>query len=130
MISLRDRYLENGYVVVRGALPEALLGAVVEELDRFKRQKRLYFTQSTHSWTWSRALTSQGFLIDSIQSPTKQWTCGRGLRRAVTEVICSQYISKMLTEISGFDYFVNWQNMLFDKSAGTADHADTWYLDT
>jgi phytanoyl-CoA hydroxylase len=129
-MSLRDRYLENGYVIVRGALPDALLASALEELERFKRQKRLYFTQSTHSWAWSKSLTSEGFLIDSIQSPTKQWTCGRGLRRSVTEIICSQYISKMLAEISGFEYFVNWQNMLFDKSAGTVDHSDTWYLDT
>jgi len=36
----------------------------------------------------------------------------------------------MLMRISGKPSFVSWQDMLFDRSVGTIDHQDSWYLDT
>ena len=36
----------------------------------------------------------------------------------------------MLKSLTGEDEFVMWQNMLFDKSTGTIDHLDSYYLDT
>ena len=46
------------------------------------------------------------------------------------EIISCNKISNVLQEILESNKFVNWQNMLFDRSTGTIDHADTWYLDT
>ena len=77
----------------------------------------------------SSKTTKEGYLIDSIQSPTKQRNCGK-LKLAAEDIISCQEISKILQQISESSNFINWQNMLFDKSTGTIDHADTWYLDT
>ncbi len=53
------------------------------------------------------------------------------MQNSVKKIIISDSISEKLSILTGgFDKFVVWQNMLFDKSTGTVDHADTWYLDT
>ena len=74
-------------------------------------------------------MTNQGFLIDSIQIPTKQWSCGNLSKEIIKLISCSE-ISKIIEVLSNFKYFINWQNMLFDKSTGTVEHCDNWYLDT
>ena len=33
-------------------------------------------------------------------------------------------------QISGVSHYISWQDMLFDRSVGTVDHQDSWYLDT
>ena len=88
-----------------------------------------YYTQSTHTWTKSNNLTVHGFFKRLNTILTKQWACGN-LSKSIKNLICSEEISNVLQELSEFKYFINWQNMLFDRSTGTVDHADTWYLDS
>jgi phytanoyl-CoA hydroxylase len=74
-------------------------------------------------------LTSNGFLAESIQHPSRLIFSGE-LQKSVRALISVGSISDALNEITGFDSFIRWQDMLFDKSTGTVDHADNWYLDT
>ena len=55
---------------------------------------------------------------------------GIGLSKAGREILQSKEILDALRKISNYKDFCMWQNMFFDKSTGTIDHIDTWYLDT
>ena len=123
-------YDDNGYVISKSLIQKELIDKVLSDLEKCKRGSRRYFTQSTHSWVRFSNLTEEGFLKESIQTPTKQISAGP-LRKSVENLIISKSLSEKLSLLSGgFDKFIIWQNMLFDKSTGTVDHADTWYLDT
>ena len=128
-MQIRHKFNEEGFIVMRNLIKEEYIFNVLESLEAFKKGNTYYYTQSNHSWVKSNQITKDGYLIDSIQSPTKQKNCG-GLKFAIEEIISCTAISEILKEINGNKKFINWQNMLFDKSTGTLDHADTWYLDT
>ncbi len=128
-MNIKQKFEEEGFVLIRNLIKEEHILNVLNSLEKFKKENKYYYTQSNHSWVRSSKITKEGFLIDSIQSPTKQKNCGE-LKFAIEDTISSKEISKILKEINGNDIFINWQNMLFDRSTGTVDHADTWYLDT
>ena len=128
--SFKKFYDENGYVIAKSLIKKELIDKVLNDLEYCKHGSRRYFTQSTHSWVRFSNLTDEGFLAESMQTPTKQISAGP-LRKSVKNLLVSESLSEKLSLLSGgFDKFVIWQNMLFDKSTGTVDHADTWYLDT
>ena len=122
----KKRFPRNGYIILKNLINDELVDKVLDSLEKFKNKKTIYFTQSTHIWVSSNNITEEGFLIDSIQTPTKQYFCG-DLKNSIKNLLSSEKISEILKQISGYKYFINWQNMLFDKSTGTTDHADTWY---
>lgn len=125
----RQSYETHGFCVYPGLISSHLIDRVLDDLESVKTSSRRYFTQSTHTWVRLNNLSKQGFLNESIQTPTKQPSLGP-LRGSVRQLIISSSITDALADLSDFKYFINWQNMLFDKSVGTVDHADTWYLDT
>tara|TARA_A100001388_G_scaffold275718_1_gene261790 strand:- start:844 stop:1764 length:921 start_codon:yes stop_codon:yes gene_type:complete len=127
-MKLKDDFYENGFVIVKKLIPNILIDNILQSLEEFKKENRYYFTQSMHNWVRSNNLTEEGYLIESIQTPTKQFI-GK-LNNHIKDLITCKEISEKLHEISDYKYFINWQNMLFDKSTGTTDHSDTWYLDT
>ena len=128
-MDIKNIYNEQGFIIIRKLIKEKYISEVLNSLEIFKKKNTFYYTQNNHNWVKSGEVTKEGHLINSIQSPTKQNNCGR-LKLDIKEIIASVEISKKLQEINGSERFVNWQNMLFDKSTGTIDHADTWYLDT
>ena len=128
-MNIKKIYNEKGFIVIKNLIPEKIILNVNSSLELFKKSNKYYYTQSNHTWVKSNKLSKQGYLIDSIQTPTKQKNCGK-LKSAVEDAISCIQISEVLETISGAKEFINWQNMLFDKSTGTLDHADTWYLDT
>jgi phytanoyl-CoA hydroxylase len=125
----RSSYDANGFCVYRSLIDSHQINRVLADLEQAKQRQRRYYTQSTHTWVKLNNLSPEGFLNESIQTPTKQPSLGP-LRASVRSLIASPALSGALAELSDFRYFINWQNMLFDKSVGTVDHADTWYLDT
>jgi len=128
--SIKKSFDENGFVVVSGLIKENLIDKAVSDLDERKNTNHRYFTQSTHTFVKFSELTDEGYLEESIQSPHKQFSAGP-LRDSVKNIISDLAISDCLKSLSGgFESFVVWQSMLFDKSVGTVEHADTWYLDT
>lgn len=128
-MDIKKFYNEKGFVVIKKLISEEIIMNVKSSLEIFKKSNKYYYTQSNHTWVKSNKLSKHGYLIDSIQTPTKQKNCGN-LKKAVEDAISCSQISEVLETISGEKEFINWQNMLFDKSTGTLDHADTWYLDT
>ena len=128
-MDIKNIYNDNGFIIIRNLIKKKYISEVINSLEIFKKRNTYYFTQNNHNWVKSGEITKQGYLINSIQSPTKQNNCG-SLKFAIEKILASTEILEILQEINGSEIFVNWQNMLFDKSTGTVDHADTWYLDT
>jgi len=128
-MSIRNQFYNEGFIIIKNLINKDLIKKILDSLEKFKSNNSYYYTQSSHTWVRSSKTTEEGYLIDSIQSPTKQRNCGQ-LKFDAEEIISCKEISKTLQEITENSKFVNWQNMLFDKSTGTIDHADTWYLDT
>ena len=128
-MDIKNVFNNNGFIVIKNLIKEKYISQLINSLEIFKKRNSYYFTQNNHNWVKSGEITKEGYLINSIQSPTKQKNCGP-LKFHIEEILASTEISEMLQEINGSEIFVNWQNMLFDKSTGTTEHADTWYLDT
>ena len=119
----------QGYVVFENLLPESRLDDVLSALARLKRaHTAVYYSQSVHRWVRPR-LSSGGFIVDSMENPSCHINLP-SLRAATMQVIYDRNVVEALRLISGKDKFVSWQDMLFDRSVGTVDHQDTWYLDT
>jgi len=126
---IADAYEDQGYVVIEKLIPEALVDDVLFALEQAKtRRSAIYYSQSVHRWVKPR-LSRHSYWIDSVENPTWHINLPR-LRRAVMRILYHQNVSDMLLRISGRPSFISWQDMLFDRSVGTIDHQDSWYLDT
>jgi phytanoyl-CoA hydroxylase len=69
-------------------------------------------------------------LYDSILNPSQQLQAPR-LSSAVRAIIYHRVVSDLLSKLYPLHRdFISWQDMLFDRSTGTVDHLDSWYLDT
>lgn len=120
---------DHGYVVFQNLVPESLIDDVLNALAQLKRSRAaVYYSQSVHRWVRPR-LSSGGFIVDSMENPTCHINLP-ALRAAAMEVIYHSNVTQALRLISGREKFVSWQDMLFDRSVGTVDHQDSWYLDT
>lgn len=128
--SIQQKFLDNGYVIIKDAIGTSSIDSCMSSLQAAKRRKTfLYYTQSTHRWVTPR-LSAQGFLYDSILNPSQQVQAPR-LASSVRDVIYQKSVSEALSYVfPAYLDFVSWQDMLFDRSTGTIDHIDSWYLDT
>jgi len=124
-----DHYAEQGYVVFERLIPAAKIDAVLGALEDFKRARPPYYSQSIHKWIRPQ-IDAEGFMLESMEN----FSClflDRGLSRAGDSVLLGSEIRDALHSLHPhFAHFVQWQNMLFDRSTGTLDHYDSWYLDT
>jgi phytanoyl-CoA hydroxylase len=126
----KDVYLSEGYVVYRNLIDHDLIDACLKALEIYKKSNwQIYFSQSRHKWIKSNVLTNNGFLMESIQHPSRL-VFAKKIRSSVLNIITNHAVASALSEITGYQDFIRWQDMLFDKSTGTMDHADNWYLDT
>ena len=130
MNNKRKHYLEDGYVIYESLISEEKISKILRELEEFKNTNKLYYSQSEHNWRRIKNdIDSYGLLKCSFENFTDlPWA--RGLSIAGRDILQSEEILGCLKEISGIDDHCMWQNMFFDKSTGTVDHIDTWYLDT
>ena len=71
-----DTFNNKGYLIVKNLMPKKYILKVLESLELFKKKNNYYYTQSNHEWVRSGKISKEGYLIDSIQSPTKQKNCG------------------------------------------------------
>ena len=127
---LRNFYLDNGYVIFKSLIPPEKIEKILTELKKFKNSNKIYYSQSEHNWRRIKQdLDANGLLECSFENFTDlPW--GRGLSKAGRSILQSKEILASLRSISEFRDFCMWQNMFFDKSTGTVDHIDTWYLDS
>jgi phytanoyl-CoA hydroxylase len=128
-MDLAGYYEEHGYVVVEDLLPEDKVDRVLGALQKFKRRRFPYYSQSIHDWI-APEVDAEGFMVESMENFTRLFLSA-GLRSAGNQVLLGPEIADALKAIKpGKRQFVQWQNMLFDRSTGTVDHVDSWYLDT
>lgn len=125
----QDYYQENGYVIYDNLIPNEKIDQVLSALQTFKDKRTPYYSQSIHTWIQPE-IREDGFMTESMENFT-QLMINRGLKEAGNAVILGTEIAEVLKTLNpDFDEFVQWQNMLFDRSTGTVDHYDSWYLDT
>ena len=98
-MSIKKQFYDEGYIIIRNLINEELITNILDSLKEFKTKNVYYYTQSSHTWVKSSKTTEEGFLIDSIQSPTKQKNCGK-LKFAAEKIISCNAISEILQEIS------------------------------
>ena len=127
---LKDYYEENGYVCCKKLIPEYLIDELLKELENFKNRNSLYYSQSNHNWRLAKNDLDENNLLTSSFENFTDLIWARKLSKTGSEILQSQLVLDKLKEISGEEDFSMWQNMLFDKSTGTLDHIDSWYLDT
>jgi phytanoyl-CoA hydroxylase len=124
-----DYYTENGYVIFDGLIPHDKIDRVLQALSAFKKARYPYYSQSIHTWLQPE-IDSSGFMVESMENFTKLWF-NAGLKKSGNDILLGHEICDALKSINpGFANFVQWQNMLFDRSTGTVEHYDSWYLDT
>ena len=128
--SLRENYLKEGYIIFKSLISNKKINKILDELEIFKKNNKLYYSQSEHNWRKIKNdLDKFGLLECSFENFTDlPW--GRELSKAGREILQSKEILDALRRISNYKDFCMWQNMFFDKSTGTIDHIDSWYLDT
>lgn len=126
---LQNRFAEAGYVVVQKLISDQKIDRLLAELEQLKKQRLFYHSQSVHDWIVPE-LDEQGFLIESMENFTQMFWA-KDLATAGNQILLSEEISQVLQALQGTSQsFALWQNMLFDKSTGTVDHQDSYYLDT
>jgi len=127
---IAELYSEQGYFILRDTIPGPLIDNCLRALNAAKKRKSfVYYSQSTHRWITPQ-LSPSGFLTDSILNPS-QHVQAPSLASSVRNIIYHQSVSDALSCIYPLHRdFVSWQDMLFDRSTGTIDHLDSWYLDT
>ncbi len=126
----KNDYKALGYKVFPSLIKSDKVDRILRELEEFKQSNKLYYSQSEHNWRRvSSDIDEYGLLGCSFENFTDlAWA--RKLSEAGRNILQSIEILNALTEVSDENDFCMWQNMFFDKSTGTVDHIDTWYLDT
>ena len=49
-ISLREKYLKEGYIIFKSLISIRKIDKIIEELEFFKKNNKLYYSQSEHNW--------------------------------------------------------------------------------
>ena len=130
MYSLKNHYEENGYVIVRNLISVDEIDTFLNAFEIFKKSNSLFFSQSEHNWrTTKQDLDKFGLLNCSIENFTSLIWNPR-FSNLGRKILQSKKILDTLRSLSDKNDFCMWQNMCFDKSTGTVDHIDTYYLDT
>ncbi|MDJ0588958.1 MAG: phytanoyl-CoA dioxygenase family protein [Pleurocapsa sp. MO_226.B13] len=126
---IQNYYQTHGYVVVKKLLDSEKIDNLIEEYQKIKRNKFfVYYSQSVHLPLRPR-ISPEGFIEESIERPS-HLKFFPGFSQAVLSCLVDRAISDVLSIISGFSCHSLWLNMFFDKSPGTIEHQDHYYLDT
>lgn len=127
--SIRDYYDSQGYVVVENLLNHSKIQNFVKYYERVKRSKFfIFFSQDTHLPIQPK-LTPEGFIKNSMLNPAdlKLW---RNFSQSIEECLVDERVISILSMLSGSSSHVMMQNMFFDRSTGTVEHQDHYYLDS
>ena len=122
-------YEENGYVVVKDAIPSAQIDGFIENYEVFKAAKSYYFRSQDTNRAEQLQVNNEGFIERSILDPT-DLLFQKNFTQSVSNIIYSTVISGLLSLLSGCEKHIVWQSMFFDKSTGTVPHQDHYYLDS
>ena len=130
MSSEKEYYEENGYILFKNVITDEKIDFLLEEFEKFKKKGKIYYSQSHHHWrSCLKDVDQFGLLTCSIENFTHLlWA--KTLSNLGLNILLSNQINEFLKLILDHNEFCMWQNMFFDKSVGTVDHFDSWYLDT
>ena len=117
-------------MVCPNLIASELIDKFLDSFENFKKSNYLFYSQSEHNWRRVKNdIDENNLLISSFENFTNLiWA--KEMSFYGRNILQSNIILKKLQELSEYSDFVMWQNMLFDKSTGTVDHIDSWYLDT
>ncbi len=126
---IKNYYEFYGYVVVKTLLDRAKIDHFIKQYEKIKRNKFfIYYSQSLHSPLRPK-ITAEGFIEESMER-AQDLKFFPGFSQAILKCIIDQQISEVLSVLSSSSTHTLWQNMFFDKSTGTLEHQDHYYLDT
>ena len=131
MIDAKNYFNEHGYVIFRQNIEKDDISILLKCFKNFVHKNGMYYSQSNHNWRKAHKDTDEfGLLKNSMESFTSLLLEPK-LAEAGKKILLSDSMLNCLSQVSGLhEDFCMWQNMLFDRSVGTVDHIDTWYLDT
>lgn len=123
-------FLDKGYLIFKNAIDTSSITALENHFSEVKNKGLPYYSQSKHNWRlFSDDIDEFGNLSESIEKFTDLFLCPT-LGKLGRDILQSQEILNCLKKTHGFENYTLWSDMLFDKSTGTIDHYDNWYLDT
>ncbi len=125
---ISEYYNSHGYVVVENLLSDSKIEDFIDSYNKVKRSNSfVFFSQDTHV-PMKPKLTPEGFIENSMLNPAslKLW---KKFSQSVESCLVDEGITQVLAKLSGISNHVMMQNMFFDKSTGTVEHQDHYYLD-
>lgn len=126
---IKKYYETYGYVVIIKPLETSKIDRFIEQYEKIKRNKFfLYYSQSVHQPLRPK-ITLEGFIEESMER-AHNLKFFPSFSQAILNCITAPQISEALSILSGSFSHTLWQNMFFDKSTGTVEHQDHYYLDT
>ena len=126
---IKEYYQSQGYVVIKNVLSHEKIDNFIKQYEKTKRSKLfIYYSQSVHLPLRPK-ITSEGFIEESMYNP-HNLKIFPGFSKAILNCLIDQKISEGLSIVSGSSSHTIWQTMFFDKSTGTVEHQDHYYLDT
>jgi phytanoyl-CoA hydroxylase len=128
-VEIKNHYIEQGYVVIQKAIPLDQIDSFLDAYEKIKQNPFfIYFSQSIQRCVRVE-LTQQGYIKESMENASRLAFFPEFSKR-MQDCIYDPCVSNVLNTISGYSKHISWQNMFFDKSTGTIEHQDSWYLDT
>jgi phytanoyl-CoA hydroxylase len=126
---ISDYFAQYGYVVLRDLISHAQIDVFLTSYNKIKISPWfVYYSQSIHRCI-RPDLTDAGYIKESMQNATRL-AFFTDFVKSFKACIYSENVAVALTAVDGYEKHVSWQNMFFDKSTGTIEHQDSWYLDT
>jgi phytanoyl-CoA hydroxylase len=127
--NIKEYYYSQGYVVIKSLLCHEKIDNLIKQYEKIKLSKFfIYYSQSVHRPLRPR-ITPEGFIEESIERPS-HLKFFPGFSKATLNCLVDPEISDVLSILSGSFSHSLWLNMFFDKSPGTVEHQDHYYLDT
>ena len=127
--NIKEYYQSQGYVVIKNLLCLEKIDNLIKQYEKIKCSKFfVYYSQSVHRPLRPK-ISPEGFIEESIERPS-HLKFFPNFANAVSDCLVDREISNVLSILSGSSSFSLWQNMFFDKSPGTVEHQDHYYLDT
>jgi phytanoyl-CoA hydroxylase len=126
---IREYYQTQGYVVVKNILSHKKIDNFIEQYEKIKRNKLfIYYSQSLHLPLRPK-ITPESFIEESMVR-VQDLKFFPGFSKTTLDCLIDRQVSDVLSIISGSSNHALWQDMFFDKSTGTVEHQDHYYLDT
>ena len=126
---IKEYYQSQGYVVIKNLLSHEKIDNFIKQYEKIKRNKFfIYYSQSVHLPLRPK-ITPEGFIEESMENP-HNLKFFPSFSKAILNCLIDQKISEGLGIVSGSSRHTIWQTMFFDRSTGTVEHQDHYYLDT